>query len=203
MDEWRLRRLGSVRMCQIATSIECSTARHNECAGGASARGDPSVPVLEEGAVGACGCHGRDPECAFEVGVTRPGSSRTGPACRFVLTVANTGPGRQLGWSAERGHVCTGLGEDVLCSGGADPRDGGEQIAGPGQVMGTNTGVDDVGDLVDVLVEQVDAIEVEPHQVAVVGGEVSGEREAQLSSERGFLGRTTLTFSASRRTLRA
>jgi hypothetical protein len=97
-----------------------------------------------------------------------------------MLPGTDPGPGGELRWGGERGHVRAGLGEDVLRSGRADPGDRGEQFPRPGQVMIRDECVDEGIELCDMSVEQIDAVQVQSHQRPVVFGEVALERAAQL-----------------------
>src|SRR6185503_6014305 len=101
-------------------------------------------------------------------------------AGRFVVSAGDCEPGGEVAGGGEGAHVVSEFGGDDLCAGGVDAGDGGEV----GQVLVLVGVIEQVRDALvegaDLVGVVVDLFEVVGHEVAVVVGEVSGERFGEL-----------------------
>src|SRR5674476_1226214 len=98
---------------------------------GSAAGGDAPVLGGEVGALCPGGGHGRDAQGALEVGVGWSGVGGLDPAGGLVGPGAGPGPGGQVAWGCEAGHVRAGLGDDHVGHAGADARDRDDQVPDP------------------------------------------------------------------------
>src|SRR5665811_2205670 len=73
---------------------------------------------------GAAGGHGGGTQGAAEPSVAVPAFTRALSTGGLVVARADPGPGSEVGWGAEAGHVCSGLGDDDFGGGLLDPGDG-------------------------------------------------------------------------------
>src|SRR5664280_1922914 len=129
----------------------------------AYASGQAPVAGAEEGGVlGAVGCHRRDTEGAGEPVVAVSGVCGFVSLTGLVESGGDPGPGREVPGGGEAAHVCAGLGDDYFGDVWSDTWDGVE--AGEGLTKGFQGLLDAVGELGDVRLQGVQAVQVHPAQ---------------------------------------
>src|SRR5450759_3004199 len=133
----------------------------------ADASGQAPVAGAEEGGVlGAVGRHRRDTEGAGAPVVTVSGVCGFVSFTGLVESGGDPGPRGEVPGGGEATHVCAGFGDDYFGDVSSDPWDGVE--AGEGLTKGLQGRLDAGGELGDVSLQGVEAVQVHPAQERVV-----------------------------------
>src|ERR1035437_7851386 len=126
----------------------------------------PVAGAGEGGVLGAVGCHRRNTEGAGEPMVAVSGVCGFVSLTGLVESGSDPGPGREVPGGGEATHVGSGLGDDYFGDVWSDPWDGVEP--GEGLTKGLQGRLDAGGELGDVLLQGVEAVQVHPAQERVV-----------------------------------
>src|SRR5674476_1310136 len=133
----------------------------------ADASGQAPVAGAQEGGVlGAVGCHRGNTEGAGEPVVAVSGVCGFVSFTGLVESGGDPGPGGEVPGGGEATHVCAGFGDDYFGDVSSDPWDGVE--AGEGVTKGFQGRLDAGGELGDVRLQGVEAVQVHPAQERVV-----------------------------------